>query len=90
MSRVAKVPIEISAGVEVLINDSIMVVKGKLGQMQMEIHPSVVVTNIENILTFDIAKVDKKDEKKHGHKQALQEQILLTLLKVFWVGGRRH
>ncbi len=64
MSRVAKAPIEIPTGVEVSINDSTMTVKGKLGQMSMEIHPSVAVANKENVLTFDIVKVDKKDEKK--------------------------
>ncbi|HCJ13556.1 MAG TPA: 50S ribosomal protein L6, partial [Gammaproteobacteria bacterium] len=64
MSRIAKSPIEIPAGVEVSINDTTMSVKGKLGQLQMEVHPSVVITNTENVLTFDIAKVDKSDQKK--------------------------
>ncbi|HAO90322.1 MAG TPA: 50S ribosomal protein L6, partial [Gammaproteobacteria bacterium] len=54
MSRIAKSPIEIPAGVEVSINDTTMSVKGKLGQLQMEVHPSVVITNTENVLTFDI------------------------------------
>ncbi|CAC9500334.1 LSU ribosomal protein L6p (L9e) [uncultured Gammaproteobacteria bacterium] len=64
MSRVAKAPIEIPAGVEVSINSSTMAVKGKLGQMEMEIHPSVVIANAENVLTFNVAKTDKKEEKK--------------------------
>lgn len=64
MSRVAKVPIEIPSGVEVSLNDSTMVVKGKLGQMQMEVHLSVKVISTENVLTFDIAKVDKKDQRQ--------------------------
>jgi large subunit ribosomal protein L6 len=52
MSRVAKAPIEIPAGVEVSIKDSTMAVKGKLGQMEMEIHPSVVIANISVLLTY--------------------------------------
>ncbi|SMN13393.1 LSU ribosomal protein L6p (L9e) [Bathymodiolus heckerae thiotrophic gill symbiont] len=64
MSRVAKEPIEIPAGVEVSLNDSAMAVKGKLGQMQMVVHSSVVVTAADNVLTFTIAKVEKKEEKK--------------------------
>ncbi|MCS5586054.1 MAG: 50S ribosomal protein L6 [Gammaproteobacteria bacterium] len=64
MSRIAKAPIEIPAGVEVSINGTTMSAKGKLGQLQMEINSSVTVANAENVLTFDIAKVDKKDEKK--------------------------
>lgn len=64
MSRIAKAPIEIPAGVEVSINGTTMSAKGKLGQLQMEINSSVTVANAENVLTFDIAKVDKKEEKK--------------------------
>jgi large subunit ribosomal protein L6 len=64
MSRIAKAPIEIPAGVEVSIDGISMSVKGKLGQLQMDIHPSVAIANAENVLTFDIAKVEKKDEKK--------------------------
>jgi len=64
MSRVAKAPIEIPTGVEVSINGTTLSAKGKLGQMQIEINESVIVANTENVLTFDIAKVDKNDEKK--------------------------
>jgi len=64
MSRIAKAPIEIPAGVEVSIDGTTMSVKGKLGQLQMEVHPSVIITNTENVLTFDIAKVEKGDLKK--------------------------
>jgi large subunit ribosomal protein L6 len=41
-----------------------MLVKGKLGQLNMNLHPSVAMENIDNVLTFSIIKVDKKDEKK--------------------------
>lgn len=64
MSRVAKEPITIPVGVEVSLNGSTMTVKGKLGQMQMDIHPSVVTANVESVLTFEIAKLDKKEQKK--------------------------
>lgn len=64
MSRVAKEPVAIPAGIEVSLNGSSMTVKGKLGQMQMEVHPAVTITNAENVLTFDIAKLDKKNQKK--------------------------
>ncbi len=64
MSRIAKAPIEIPTGVEVSIDGTTLSAKGKLGQMQMEIHTFVTVTNTENVLTFTINKVDKKDEKK--------------------------
>jgi large subunit ribosomal protein L6 len=64
MSRVAKAPITIPSGVEVSINGASMSVKGKLGQMSMDVHPSVMMLNADNVITFSIGSVDKKDEKK--------------------------
>jgi len=63
MSRIAKAPITIPAGVEVSINGSTVSVKGKLGQMQMDLHPFVKIDNTDNILTFSTTDVDKKEEK---------------------------
>lgn len=63
MSRVAKSPITIPSGVEVSQNGDVLTVKGKLGEMSMNVHPSVVITNSDNILTFATAEVLKKDQK---------------------------
>jgi large subunit ribosomal protein L6 len=64
MSRVAKAPITIPSGVEVSLDGTSMTVKGKLGQMNMELHPSVQISNSENVLTFSIADKDRQDVKK--------------------------
>ncbi|MBT3276831.1 50S ribosomal protein L6 [Candidatus Thioglobus sp.] len=63
MSRVAKSPITIESGTEVSMSGVTMTVKGKLGQMIMDIHPTVAVTINDNEITFGIAKVEKKSEK---------------------------
>ncbi len=64
MSRVAKAPITIPAGVEVSLTGNSMSVKGKLGQMQMDVNSAVAISSEDNVLTFDITKTDKKDLKK--------------------------
>ena len=64
MSRVAKAPITIPAGVDVSLDGVSFSVKGKLGQMQMAIHPAVRVVNTDNVLTFSIADVDTKQQKQ--------------------------
>jgi large subunit ribosomal protein L6 len=64
MSRVAKEPITIPAGVEISLDKMLMSVKGSLGQLQMDIHPAVSVANENNVLSFSINKVEKKEEKK--------------------------
>jgi large subunit ribosomal protein L6 len=63
MSRVAKSPITVPSGVEVSISGILMTVKGSLGQMSMNVHPAVVVSNENGVLSFDIAKVERKEEK---------------------------
>jgi large subunit ribosomal protein L6 len=64
MSRVAKSPITVPSGVEVSISGILMTVKGSLGQMSMNVHPAVVVSNENGVLSFDIAKVERKEEKR--------------------------
>ncbi len=63
MSRVAKSPITIESGTEVTMSGATMNVKGKLGQMSMDIHHDVVVAIADNEIKFSIAKVEKKSEK---------------------------
>lgn len=64
MSRIAKESITIPSGVEVSLHGILMSVKGKLGQMQMNVHPLVVIDNTDNVLTFTTVKVDRKEQKK--------------------------
>ncbi|BBB23135.1 large subunit ribosomal protein L6 [Abyssogena phaseoliformis symbiont OG214] len=64
MSRVAKSPITIPTGVEVTITGNLMSAKGKLGQLNMNIHSCVVVINTNNELSFDITITEKKEQKK--------------------------
>lgn len=64
MSRVARSSITIPTGVEVTITGNLMSTKGKLGQLNMNVHPCVVVTNTDNELSFDIAITEKKEQKK--------------------------
>ena len=52
MSRVAKQPIEIPAGVEVAVEDRSVTVKGKKGSLQHELHPAVDLQQADNVLSF--------------------------------------
>ena len=63
MSRIAKSPITIPAGVEVTQSGNVFSVKGKLGEMNMIVHSSVIVTNTDNVLTFETVKVSDKELK---------------------------
>ena len=52
MSRVAKAPVAIPAGVEVVLNGQEISVKGKNGTLKRSINAAVVVTKEENVLKF--------------------------------------
>lgn len=52
MSRVAKAPVNIPAGVQVTLNGQLLTVKGKNGELSRTIHNSVEVKQDNNELTF--------------------------------------
>ena len=57
MSRVAKAPITIPEGVEVLQSAEVLTVKGKLGEMTMNVHSSVTIKNTDNVLTLSLIHI---------------------------------
>ncbi len=63
MSRIAKTPVEIPSDVKVDIKDGHIKVKGPKGEMERTIHPSVVMSQEGNILSFSM--------KKEGDKMAM-------------------
>lgn len=67
MSRVAKAPVVIPAGVEVKLNGQEITVKGGKGELVRVINEAVVLSQEENTITFGLVKVSKK----LGHKQVL-------------------
>ena len=69
MSRVAKSPIKIPDGVDVIQSGELLTVKGKLGEMNMNVHSSVTINNIDNVLTF-LPVETSKDEEKDAWAQA--------------------
>ncbi|ACT05228.1 ribosomal protein L6 [Dickeya chrysanthemi Ech1591] len=52
MSRVAKAPVVIPAGVEVKLNGQDISIKGKNGELVREINAAVEVKQADNVLTF--------------------------------------
>ena len=69
MSRIAKLPITIPAGVEVSQSGEVLTVKGKLGEMTMNIHSSVTIKYSDNVLTF-LPTETTKDEERNAWAQA--------------------
>ena len=52
MSRVAKAPVVVPAGVEVKLNGQVITIKGKNGELSREINKAVVINQEEGQITF--------------------------------------
>ena len=73
MSRVAKSPVEIPAGVEVKLNGQIISIKGSKGQLDLDIHANVVVSQEGKVLTFA-----PRDGAKHSRALAGTTRALVN------------
>ena len=82
MSRIGKLPINIPAGVTVILKDNVVSVKGPKGEMSQAVNPSIIVTveNNEILFTIDEANdtVDRKQKQAyHGLYRALVNNIVV-------------
>ena len=81
MSRIAKTPITIPDGVEVSQSGEVLTVKGKLGEMTMNIHSSVTISNADNVLTFLPAETSQKEEKNAWAQAGTARANTFNLIK---------
>ena len=82
MSRIGKLPINISAGVNVTLKDNVVSVKGPKGELSQAIHPSIIVNIENNEITFSIDEsndsVDNKQKQAfHGLYRALVNNMVV-------------
>lgn len=59
MSRVAKYPVKVPAGVEIKLDGNQLTAKGGQGTLSLTIHPDVVIGQEEGQLTFTPSESDK-------------------------------
>jgi len=71
MSRIAKYPVAVPAGVEVNLGGQILTIKGKKGALKLDLHPAVEIVNKDNVLTFAPRDQDPKSDALAGTFRAL-------------------
>lgn len=76
MSRIAKQPVEMPAGVEVKFDGQHIKVKGSMGELEFNIHQSVEVTQKDNVLTFAARSNDKQANAQAGTTRALVNNMV--------------
>ena len=84
MSRIAKKPINIPAGITVDIKDNSVTVKGPNGTLSQDTHPNVQINkNNENILTFEPLYDSKKSIALTGTVRAVVNNMVIGVEKGF-------
>lgn len=83
MSRVAKAPVVIPAGVEVKLNGQEVTVKGSKGEMTRVLNDAVVVAQEENNLTFTPKEGVFKSNAQAGTARALVNNIVVGVTEGF-------
>ncbi len=72
MSRIGKLPITIPIGVSITVNsENVITVKGKLGEMNRQIHPAISLNQEDGTLVFTRPSDEKNHRALHGLSRAL-------------------
>jgi large subunit ribosomal protein L6 len=82
MSRIGKNPISIPAGVTVEVNDNIVTVKGKLGQLTQE-YSDITVKIEEGVITLERPSDHKDQRAKHGLYRSLINNMIVGVSEGF-------
>ena len=83
MSRVAKSPVEVPAGVQVTLKGNDLSVKGSQGTLALEIHVNVEVSQNDNVLTFAARDGAKQSRALAGTTRALVNNMVIGVSKGF-------
>lgn len=84
MSRIGKQPITIPAGVTVTIDGALLHVKGPKGELTQKIHPQVIVSQQEGVLTINIKdEADKSQRALWGLFGSLVNNMIIGVTEGF-------
>ena len=83
MSRIAKSPVVVPAGVEVKIDGQSISVKGKNGQLSLDVHPSVAVAQEEAELKFSAREESKLSRALSGTTRSLVNNMVVGVTEGF-------
>jgi large subunit ribosomal protein L6 len=83
MSRIAKMPVTIPAGVDVTVNDSAVLVKGAGGLLSMPQHALVKVVNNNGKVSFTAANDSREADALAGTLRQLVNNMVIGVSKGF-------
>lgn len=83
VSRIARNPITVPSGVEVVLTGQDLKIKGKHGQLTQSIHPLVKVTHQDHQLTFAPSDEESKSNVLSGTMRALANNMVKGVVDGF-------
>jgi len=83
MSRVAKNPVHLPAGVDVSLVGQSITVNGSKGSLKLQIHSSVEVTEENNVMTFAARDGAKGSRAQAGSTRALVNNMVIGVSQGF-------
>jgi large subunit ribosomal protein L6 len=83
VSRVAKVPITVPKGAEVRVSGQNISVKGKLGEIQRNVHPLVQVKMVDNVLQIAPANDSSEANAIAGTTRVLANNMVIGVTAGF-------
>ena len=76
MSRIGKNPVSIPQGVDVNVNENVITVKGKLGELTQTISEGIIVNINDAVITLDRASESKNHKAQHCLMRALLSNMI--------------
>ncbi|MBL4939481.1 MAG: 50S ribosomal protein L6 [Lutibacter sp.] len=81
MSRIGKSPITLPEGVTFEINENVVTIKGKLGELSQEITDDIIVKVEEGKVILERPSESKSHKAKHGLYRALLNNMITGVVK---------
>ncbi len=83
MSRIANSPVEIPNGLEVKLDEQVIIVKGKKGSLEQQLPKEVEIKQVDNVLTFATRNNAKTANALAGTMRALVNNMVLGVTQGF-------
>ena len=83
MSRIGKLPITIPSNVDIIFNDSSLIVKGKFGELNSTIPEVLNITKTDNILNINLKAQTRTGRSLHGLYRTLINNMIIGVSKQF-------
>jgi large subunit ribosomal protein L6 len=83
MSRIGKKPIPVPANVTVTIDKQKVTVKGPKGQLALDVHPEMAVTQNDGVIVVDRPTEERRHRALHGLTRALLQNLVTGVSEGF-------